>query len=227
MSKRVKHLLLCGMTLPQWVELIIKPHLNDSICSMNNLRLVSIFFGRSTELKNIIYNVSKNNTLRRLRWIRDMLNERKEFAIDHTENGQYYVTYMSYSYSTLYYTKCDRHLVLVEVRQITIPIASKIILKLIRDNHDIAIKTIYENQQQRQSFNIRWEVQHVPNKAPNAPLRGNVASFKRSSDLNSTLTPQERIKQYSHFRKERGYWDLDSVIDAVPDFSLPLNNDLI
>ena len=128
MSKRVKRLLLCGMTLPQWIELIIKPHLG--ILSMCNVRLSCSFFGRSYNLKYLLYTVRKAKTIKRFNCICDMLKCVRFFTIKILNSDNLYRHYWINADNTI---NVLLHEQIVKKDIISIQCASGDILKTIRD----------------------------------------------------------------------------------------------
>ena len=223
MSKRAKINLLCGLTIGQWEELIVKPYLTDSITSMRMLKRTCKFFSSVYE---ILLEVSRKRTFQRLRWIRDILMDNGSFRIDFTDGTAYFAAYVvAYCGRSGYYVEDGVSWDFVTATaNIDIVDASQKILRHIRDNHDITVEHIYNSGTRMCS--IKWTNSIVPERIRE---RGQWVSLFEEIVLPPPdgLVSQELIKSYVDTRKENGYWDMDSAIDMKPDLSLPINDDLL
>ena len=141
MSKRVKQLLLCGMTLRQWIELIIKRNLD--ILSVCNVRLSCSFFGETQELKYLLYTARKTRTLKRSECVCNVLN--CVYYINISSPNEHY-RFEKFENMIIVELK-DDDCRMIKSDIIDIISASRIILKTIRDRVDVDISWITKSRQ--------------------------------------------------------------------------------
>lgn len=234
-SKRVKlSYILHGLTPRQWEELIIKPYLTYSVEPLLMLKQSCKFFARGVHLDPILYHASRMDTFRRLRMLRDILRvpgtRFRIHAIKHDKfDACYYssdgreVSYGSVPYSGHMFFMGDTY---------NIYDAAKSILREIRNNHLVKIEEISERATECDCrFNIVWDKQVIPEalSLKSTSLVWNVPFITCENSLTfpTGMDSLSLVKCYSNYRKERGYWDMDSAIDMEPDLSLSINDDLL